>query len=188
MTLEEAQKNAERDEKINQKKEYLDEKVGRIAWKVFTVVVIAFFLITRFISPVYASGESMMPTIKDGSLILCNSMIKDYKYDDIVVISVWEQTKMPISIIKRVVALPGDHIDIKDGILYVNGVKEERGFDIMEDPGIVTHEIVLGEDEYFVLGDNRNNSSDSRVYGIIKKKAIRGVLTKNCIETSFHIH
>lgn len=191
MTLEEAQKNAERDEKINQKKEYLDEKVGRIAWKVFMIAVIVGFIITRFIAPVYASGESMMPTIKDGSLILCNCMVKDYKTDDIVVISLWKTQKVPASIIKRIVAVPGDSVEIIDGILYVNGIKETRGFDVMEDPGIVTEKIVLGVDEYFVLGDNRNHSSDSRRYGIIQKSMIKGVLSeksiKNCIETSFHL-
>ncbi len=188
MTLEEAQKNAERDEKINQKKEYLDEKVGRIAWKVFMIAVVVGFIITRFIAPVYASGESMMPTIKDGSLILCNCMVKNYKTDDIVVISLWKTQKVPASIIKRIVAVPGDSLEIIDGILYVNGIKETRGFDVMEDPGIVTEKIVLGVDEYFVLGDNRNHSSDSRRYGIIQKSMIKGVLTEKCIETSFHLH
>lgn len=188
MTLEEAQKNVERDEKIKQNKEYLDEKVGRYAWKFFLIAFIVLFIVTRFISPVYASGESMLPTIKDGSLILCNSMVKDYKVDDIVVISLWKTQKIPTSIIKRIVAVPGDSLEIKDGILYVNGIEENREFDKMDEPGIVTEKIVLGDDEYFVLGDNRNRSSDSRTYGIIYKSMIKGVLTEKCIETSFHIH
>ena len=65
--------------------------------------------------------------------------------------------------VKRVVAVPGQKVQIIDGMLYVDGIPEENEiYDKMEDAGIAENEIVLGADEYFVLGDNRNSSEDSR--------------------------
>ena len=64
--------------------------------------------------------------------------------------------------IKRVVAVPGDTVQIVDGQLYINGALKDDGFDKIKDPGIAEEKIVLGRDEFFVMGDNRNNSEDSR--------------------------
>ena len=66
--------------------------------------------------------------------------------------------------IGRVIGLPGETIQIKEGMIYINGsvYLEEQNFPQMEDAGITKDEITLGEDEYFVLGDNRNRSEDSR--------------------------
>ncbi len=70
--------------------------------------------------------------------------------------------------IKRVEGLPGDTVEIRDGILLINGgPSEDRArFDLIEDPGEVSSAITLGDREYFVIGDNRNNSEDSRSAGI----------------------
>ena len=78
--------------------------------------------------------------------------------------------------IKRVVATPGDTVQILDGYLYVNGAMVKDGFDKIADPGIAEDKIKLGENEYFVLGDNRNNSEDSRsnTVGPIHRKQIIG--------------
>ncbi len=187
MTLEEAQKNVEIEEKISQKKEFLDEKVGKIAWKVFGIFVILYFIVTRFVQPVFASGESMEPTIHDGSIFLCNATVKKFNVDDIVVVGIPNKTPFDYQLIKRIVAVPGDSVEVIDGELYVNGIRETRGFEKMNDPGIAENKIVLSEGEYFVLGDNRNHSSDSRKYGIIKTKMIKGLLSKKCIETNFHL-
>ena len=75
-------------------------------------------------------------------------------------------------------AVPGDKVIVKDGVLYVNDKAFEESSDVaaMEDAGIASEEIVLGEDEYFVLGDNRNNSEDSRYANIgnVKSEYIVG--------------
>lgn len=78
--------------------------------------------------------------------------------------------------IKRVVAVPGDTVQILDGQLYVNGAIVKDGHDKIADPGIAEDKITLGEQEYFVMGDNRNNSEDSRsnTVGPIERKQIIG--------------
>ena len=78
--------------------------------------------------------------------------------------------------VKRVVAVPGDTVEFRDGRLYVNGKQENGGYDKVADPGIAEAPIVLGNDEFFVLGDNRNNSEDSRSgnIGPVKKELIEG--------------
>ena len=81
--------------------------------------------------------------------------------------------------IKRIIALPGESVRIDyDGVIYINEepLLENFGAETIEDPGTAVNSIQLGPDEYFVLGDNRNHSSDSRVaqVGLIKKKDIIG--------------
>ncbi|MCD7862389.1 MAG: signal peptidase I [Lachnospiraceae bacterium] len=78
--------------------------------------------------------------------------------------------------IKRVVAVPGDTVQIRDGYLYVNGEQESGDYEKMAEAGLLADEITLGENEYIVLGDNRNNSEDSRVssVGIVEKSQISG--------------
>ena len=80
--------------------------------------------------------------------------------------------------VKRVIAVPGDTVQIRDGAVFVNGkpFPEEIQTADIEDPGLAEEELVLGDDEFFVLGDNRNNSEDSRYANIgnIKKEYIVG--------------
>ena len=80
--------------------------------------------------------------------------------------------------VRRVVACPGDTIQIKEGVVYVNGEVYQEKITVasIEDAGVASEEIKLGNDEYFVLGDNRNNSEDSRLANIgnVKKSYIIG--------------
>ena len=110
----------------------------------------------------------MSPTLKNKQIVFIKKYNLDFNYNDIVVIK--KNNKI---IIKRLVGLPNDGILI-DEYLYVNG----KRFDeiITEDKGNITDEILLSDNEYFVLGDNRDQSIDSRFdeVGIIKKENIIG--------------
>ena len=80
--------------------------------------------------------------------------------------------------VKRIIGLPGETVQIIDGDIYINGeiVEEDFGKEPIRDPGRAAQPIVLGEDEYFVMGDNRNISKDSRYPGVgnVQKKNIGG--------------
>lgn len=114
------------------------------------------------------AGDSMSPTIANGERVLINRLsyqMSAPKRDDIIVFY-GSGTRMR-TYVKRVVAVGGDTVQITDGILYVNGeAMDDERFDRMEEAGIAEGAITLGTGEYFVLGDNRNNSEDSRSAGI----------------------
>ena len=110
-------------------------------------------------------GVSMEPSLYNGQKILINRFIYKLmapKKDDVIVF-LPGGNQNAYYYVKRVVAVPGQKVQIIDGMLYVDGILEENEiYDKMEDAGIAENEIVLGADEYFVLGDNRNSSEDSR--------------------------
>lgn len=136
----------------------------------FAVALFIGFYFTK-ISPVaFVSGNSMYPTLKDGNVISCTTDTTSIQRGDIVVI----KTGFHKLIIKRVIALPGETIEIKNGITYVNGIcYEEFEFEKIEDAGILADKpLTLSGDEFFVMGDNRNHSSDSRKMGAIKQENI----------------
>ena len=125
-------------------------------------------------------GQSMAETLNGGDEILVNRFI--YKVTDPgpndVIVFLPNGNEKSHYYIKRVIAVPGDTLQIKNGEVYVNGELFAEDVDVaqMEDAGLAAEEITLGEDEYFVLGDNRNNSEDSRYANIgnIKKEYIIG--------------
>lgn len=150
--------------------------------------MLAGLLIHNFvISTVLVSGSSMEPTYYDSQFLLLNRLtgyFGDYDRNDVVVVDISETEihKDDVEnyyIIKRVIGTPGDKIYINGyGDIYINDeiLDEENKYDTILNPGIASTEIKLHEDEYFVLGDNRNNSLDSRstYIGVINKKDILG--------------
>ena len=142
---------------------------------VFLAVVLTFSMGMR----TNTVGVSMEPTLYNGDEILINRflyILSPPKRGDVVAFLPGGNPNAHYYV-KRVVAVPGETVRIQDGILYVDGVAEDgEAFDKMEEAGIAENEILLGEDEYFVLGDNRNSSEDSRSgnIGPIKRETIYG--------------
>lgn len=125
-------------------------------------------------------GQSMAETLNGGDEILVNRFVykvSNPKPNDIIVFLPNGNEKSHYYI-KRVIAVPGDTVLIENGVVYVNGEAFEEEVDAasIEEAGLAAEEIVLGQDEFFVLGDNRNNSEDSRYANIgnIKKEYIIG--------------
>lgn len=147
----------------------------------YVVIILVVILIRTFIvTPVKVDGSSMFPTLHDKEILLLKKFDKSFDRFDIVVIKHGNS-----KLVKRVIGLPGEKIKISvtkvgDNYvskIYINGevLSEDYGYADMIDAGVAASEIVLGDDEYFVLGDNRNNSADSRIMGAFKKKDIIGV-------------
>ena len=109
-------------------------------------------------------GDSMNPTLVNGQEILINRLVYivfEPAQGDVIVFKP-NGNENAHTYVKRVVAVPGDTVRIMNGILYVNGEPTEIYSDNIADPGIAALELSVGENEYFVMGDNPNSSDDSR--------------------------
>lgn len=122
-------------------------------------------------------GNSMESTLQDKDFLLIDKfsyLIGEPKRYDIIVFQHDEENNY----IKRVIGLPGETVQIIDGTVFINGsiLNDKFGSEKINDSGLAQDAITLGEDEYFVLGDNRNHSNDSRfaVVGNINKSLIEG--------------
>lgn len=132
---------------------------------IFAAVLIAFVVVYAVGMSTSMIGVSMEPELYNGQRVLINRyayLLTSPKAGDVVVF-LPNGNRNSHYYIKRVVAVPGDTVQIIGGRLYVNGeqVVDER-YDKMAEAGIAANPLVLGTDEYFVLGDNRNSSEDSR--------------------------
>ena len=144
------------------------------------VLAISVFIVVFVGQRTIVEGTSMNPTLQDRDNLIVDKItyrFSDPKRFDVVVFPY--QHKKHTYYIKRIIGLPGETIYIdKEGTIYINGevLEEDYGNEIITDPGRAEEEILLGEDEYFVMGDNRNNSSDSRDYmvGNINRKDFIG--------------
>ena len=142
------------------------------------VILLAFVLVSAFGIRTNVVGQAMSDTLENGDEVLINKLVKSPDSGDVIVFLPNGNEKSHYYI-RRVIGVPGDVVQIKDGAVYINGELYNEKIDVasMEEEGIAGEEIVLGEDEYFVLGDNRNNSEDSRYANIgnIKKEYIIGL-------------
>ena len=175
----ETEKNSEKETSGTKENSTAKNILGTIAY--IAGVCIFVFLILHFVGQrTVVNGNSMDTTLANGQNLVMDKLSYRFhdpkRYDIIIFPYKYEEDTYYI---KRIIGLPGEHVRIDDsGNIYINGkvLKESYGREVIQDPGIARDEITLGEGEYFALGDNRNNSSDSRdpSVGIIQKKDIIG--------------
>lgn len=153
--------------------------------KSFILAVIIAFICRQFLfSPVTVSGESMMPAYKDRNKVIVGKITKIEHFDTVV----FKSPNSNENYIKRVIGLPGDTVEVEDDILFING-KEHKEPYLSETKKSLTQNVrltddftlreVTGEskvpkDCFFVMGDNRNRSNDSRRFGFVSKEALIG--------------
>ena len=160
---------------------------GILLWivEIFIVLLLAFVLVYCAGMRVSVVGNSMESTLSDGSVVLVNRFvynIKEPKAGDVIVFLPNGNEKSHYYI-KRVIGVPGDKVQIKNGLLYVNGeLYDVEDTETIKNAGLAEDEITVGEDEYFVLGDNRNSSEDSRYadIGMVRKRYIVGKIWFTC--------
>lgn len=145
----------------------------------FAIAIAAALFIVTFIGQrVEVDGHSMESTLQDKDNLICDKI--SYRFSDPerfdIVIIYPDDTKSK-RWIKRIIGLPGEEVRIDtEGNIYINGeiLEEDYGKEVIADPGMAIEPIQLGEDEYWVMGDNRNHSSDSRVIGPVSRDHILG--------------
>ena len=142
-------------------------------------IVITYLVITFVGQRTCVSGSSMETTLSDGDNLIVDKIsyrFRDPRRYEIIVFPY--QHKENTYYIKRIIGLPGETVQVKDGLVYIDGevLEENYGNEPMNASEIASEPIQLGEDEYFVLGDNRNHSSDSRDpnVGILKRENLIG--------------
>lgn len=152
----------QRKKKMSQ--EHVTEAISWI-FVVVLAVVLAFFFVYTLGMKTTVIGSSMEESLHNGQIIYMNRLVYSFvapSRGDVVVFKPNGNENAHYSI-KRVVGVPGDRIVIEDGQLVVNGeVQEDMFEDKIAEAGIADSEVVLGDDEFFVMGDNVNNSEDSR--------------------------
>lgn len=151
--------------------------IKNIFREIFQTLLISFtgFLILYIfvIQPHRVKGDSMLPNFIDGELLLTEKVsyhFSDPHRGDVIVFRTPIGNK--VDFIKRIVGLPGEEIKITGGQISINGKQLKENYV----PGVTDGNLslILGENQYFVLGDNRRSSSDSRSFGPISKKSFRG--------------
>ena len=172
MKLEEQQEGKKKSEK-RQMREFFS-----LILYVAGVVLLSIVLNKFVIQKVEVDGPSMNTTLKTGQQLMVQKVsyhFTDPKRGDIVVFQPpgYEDDTLYI---KRVIGVPGDRVQIIDGYIYLNGKKydDPQWREEILDPGIAEEEVTVGEGEYFVVGDNRNDSTDSREFGAVEKSRIMG--------------
>ncbi len=139
------------------------------------VIVIALLIKMYVFSPIRVNGDSMYPTLKDGDIMILNEIgyhLNGVERFDIVVIKSDGER-----IIKRVIGLPGEKVEYKDNKLFINDeeIKEDFTHDVTHNFKLEEINVdIIPDGYYFVLGDNRGNSKDSRVIGLVSKNEIKG--------------
>ena len=134
---------------------------------------IFFFVYIFLVQPHKIKGASMFPNLRDSELLLTEKVyyyIQKPKRGDVIVFQAPNSNN--VDFIKRIIAQPRDTIKIENGIIYVNNQKLDEPYETQDTQGDLN--VKIADNQYFVLGDNRSASSDSRSFGTIDRKSIKG--------------
>ena len=163
----------------SKKEKNIGKEILSFVLYIAVVAGICYLIVTFVGQRTVVSGTSMVPTLQDHDNLITDKI--SYRFTDpdrydIIVLRVESQHE---NFIKRIIGLPGETVQIVGGRVYINGELLESdvyGNELMINPGRASQPITLGEDEYFVLGDNRNGSADSRTeeVGNVDKSRIIG--------------
>jgi len=163
------------------------EVIGSIGKTIYSLIetilvalVLAIVLYLIIMTPHEVVGNSMHPTYKNGEMLMANKVtykVAEPKRGDVIIFKFSDKQDF----IKRIIGIPGDEVMIKDGKIYINNeLLDESKYllsTVITNGGSYLHEgqsITIQENEYFVCGDNRTNSSDSREFGPITQDKIKG--------------
>lgn len=168
------------------KKRSIPQQIFLWVFQIVIVVLFAFVVVYFFGQTRTCIGQSMSTTIEGGDAVLLDGLsykLGNPKRNDVIAFQL-NGNREGASSIKRILGVPGETIQIKDGMIYIDGeiYLEKKDYPAMTDAGLAEEPITLGTNQYFVLGDNRNNSEDSRYadIGMIKKRYIAGKIWFTC--------
>ena len=154
-------------------KNFLSGAVREVIQTVLISLAIYFIVNIFLVQPHRVKGESMVPNFADGELLLTEKvtyhLYKPQRGDVIVFKAPGTQN---VDFIKRIIGLPNEQVKVEGGAIFINGQKLNEPYETQQTQGDAN--LKLEENQYFVLGDNRGSSSDSRVFGAINKDSIRG--------------
>lgn len=140
---------------------------------VFVVTVLFDMAIPRSL----VEGRSMQPTFQDGNRLIISRihyLFGQPNYGDVIVFNSMREREVGVMLIKRVIGLPGDTVEIRNQQVYINGEPANSSYTLEDCMTCPDRTITLGPDEFFVMGDNRNHSTDSRSFGPVTREHIVG--------------
>jgi signal peptidase I len=161
-----------------------EKPVSLLVW-IISIVIIVKLVQIFIVQPFIVDGGSMLPTFHNKEFLIVDKFsyqIGEPHRGDVAIFKLYQDRNNPYNgrhLIKRVIGLPGEHIVIRNGTTYIYNKENPDGFQLDEEYVLYKDmskgaDVVLGEDEYFMMGDNRAQSYDSRDWGVLDRKNIKG--------------